>query len=166
MHLYPPDLAQSLDRKTSKNQSSSIQSSNQRYKLSQFRGKKRLTIIREPLGRPRYAHSSGRLGIGCFAKSQPFKKHGRKTTYNSPRNEASVQVPTFPTPVQAALMVRNRSCRRVMDPFLEEFRAFRQFAAAISAIYGGDFDQPDEEEVQFCSCRVEDFVRTLARRHR
>lgn len=60
-------------------------------------------------------------------------------------------------------MVRNRSRRRAMHPSLEEFRAFRQFAAAISAISGGDFDQPDEEDVQFCSSRVEDFVKTLAR---
>lgn len=63
-------------------------------------------------------------------------------------------------------MLCSRSRRRAMHPSLDEFRDFRQFVAAISAIYGGDFDEPDEEEVSWMKLsysRVEDFVKTLAR---
>lgn len=84
----------------------------------------------------------------------------------SAQPEASGQVQTFPTSEQAALMRSNRSRRRAIHPSLDAFGAFRQFAAAMSAIYGGDFDQPVEEEgsgIQFSASQVEDFVQTLAR---
>lgn len=86
--------------------------------------------------------------------------------HQSGREEANGEVLTLPTREQIAVAWARRNRRRAIHPVLEEFGAFREFAAIMSATHGGHHQADEEEEgsgIQFSPCQVEDFLQTLAR---